>query len=87
MDLIVKGCNYHTKWQSNKSMRFILTGLKDGKAKLETRVTKKSFWTNAEDLIFITTEHNKRKAAEILGMEYKLFIDLLKTYNHGTGWK
>jgi hypothetical protein len=63
---IVVGCNYHTKWQSNKQMRFILAEVKDGKARLKTRRTNKDFWTNVDDLIFIMTKHNLDKAREIL---------------------
>ena len=59
---LVIGCNYHTKWQRNKSMRFVLSELKDGKARLQTRNTGKDFWTNISDLIFIETEYNKKKA-------------------------
>ena len=59
---LVIGCNYHTTWQSNKGMRFVLTNIEDGKARLQTRNTNKSFLVNADDLIFIQTEHNKRKA-------------------------
>ena len=63
--LIVIGCNYHTTWQSNNQMRFVLTGIKDGKARLQTRTSKKDFWTNIEDLIFIQTGYNKEKAKEL----------------------
>ena len=27
-EIIVIGCNYHTTWQSNKSMRFVLSEVK-----------------------------------------------------------
>ena len=65
---LVIGCNYHTKWQSHSDMRFILAGLsEDGKrARLQTRKTSNDFWTNTEDLIFINTKYNKRKAREIV---------------------
>lgn len=59
---IVIGCNYHTTWQSDPKMRFILAEVIDQKARLITRRTKKSFWTNVEDLIFIRSEHNIKKA-------------------------
>ncbi len=59
---IVIGCNYHLTWQSNKAMRFVLKEIKEDKARMETRRTGKSFWTNVSDLIFITTDHNKKKA-------------------------
>jgi hypothetical protein len=62
---IIVGCNYHTTWQSNKGMRFVLKELKDGKARLETRNTNKDFWTDVNDLIFISTDHNKRKAKRL----------------------
>lgn len=63
---IVIGCNYHTTWQSNKAMRFVLTEIKGDKARLTTRNTGKSFWTNISDLIFIDTDHNKEKAKKLL---------------------
>lgn len=59
------GCNYHTKWQSNKAMRFILAEIKGDKALLKTRTTNKQFWTNISDLIFIETKYNKEKQAKI----------------------
>lgn len=62
MTKIVIGCNYHTKWQSHKAMRFILKEVKGDQAKLATRTTNKVFWTNVNDLIFIETKHNKSKA-------------------------
>jgi hypothetical protein len=64
MDLVI-GCNYHTKWQSDRAMRFILKEIKGDKARLATRVSKKDFWTNVEDLIFIETEHNRNKAKRL----------------------
>jgi hypothetical protein len=42
-------------------MRFVLKEVKGDKARLITRNTKKSFWTNISDLIFIETKHNKSK--------------------------
>lgn len=59
------GCNYHTTWQSDKKMRFVLVEIKGDKARLQTRRTKKNFWTNVSDLIFITSSTNKRKAKEL----------------------
>jgi hypothetical protein len=60
---IVVGCNYHTKWQRNKSMRFVLAEVKGDKVWLQTRNTDKSFfWTNFSDLIFIERDYNKKKA-------------------------
>ena len=64
--MIVVGCNYHTKWQSNKAMRFVLKEIKGDKARLATRITNKDFWTNVTDLIFIETKHNKEKAQNLI---------------------
>lgn len=63
---LVVGCNYHTKWQKNKSMRFVLKELKDNKARLVTRRTKADFWVDIDDLIFINTAYNKSKAEKLL---------------------
>ncbi len=63
---IVVGCNYHTTWQSHRSMRFVLTEIKGSKAKLETRRTRKTFWTDVSDLIFISSKYNKQKRRDIL---------------------
>jgi cell division FtsZ-interacting protein ZapD len=57
----VVGCNYHVKWQSNKTMRFVLKQIDGSRALLGTRTTNKLFWTNISDLIEITTKHNLRK--------------------------
>lgn len=65
--LLVIGCNYHTTWQSHKSMRFVLTEIKGEKARLQTRNSRKDFWTNLDDLIFIESRHNKQKANELSG--------------------
>lgn len=62
---IVIGCNYHTTWQSTKSMRFVLVEVKGDRARLKTRNTNKDFWTDVSSLIFIETDHNKRKANEL----------------------
>ena len=62
--MLVIGCNYHTKWQSHKSMRFVLAEIKGTKARLVTRRTKMNFWTDIDDLIFINTGYNNRKAKE-----------------------
>jgi len=59
---LVIGCNYHTTWQKDKAMRFVLKEIDGKRARLVTRVSKKDFWTNVEDLIFIETKHNKQKA-------------------------
>lgn len=62
---LVIGCNYHTTWQRHKAMRFVLVEIKGGRARLATRSTKRQFWTNTADLVFIDTEANVEKA-EIL---------------------
>ncbi len=63
---IVVGCNYHTTWQAHKQMRFVLKEVKGNQARLITRVSRKDFWTNIDDLIFIRTRHNIEKAKKIL---------------------
>ena len=63
---LVVGCNYHTTWQENKSMRFVLIGLKGSRARLATRTTCKDFWTDVKDLVFIKSDYNKNKAARLL---------------------
>jgi hypothetical protein len=65
-NIIVVGCNYHTTWQSDKRMRFVLKEVVGQKARLATRRTRKDFWTNVSDLIFIQTGYNKKKAKELL---------------------
>lgn len=62
---LVIGCNYHVTWQSHKAMRFVLKEVKGDRARLITRTTKKSFWVNVADLIFINTSTNKSKAKEL----------------------
>lgn len=62
---LVIGCNYHTTWQSHPAMRFVLVELKGDKARLRTRNSKKDFWTNTKDLIFIDTNYNKNKAKRL----------------------
>jgi hypothetical protein len=59
------GCNYHTTWQAHKAMRFVLVELKGDRARLKTRVSKRDFWTDVKDLVFIETKHNKRKAKRL----------------------
>jgi len=59
---IVIGCNYHTTWQADKSMRFVLKEVRGKRAKLATRATKRTFWTDIEDLIFIESKYNIEKA-------------------------
>lgn len=62
---IVVGCNYHTKWQSHKAMRFVLVNVEGEVATLKTRTTNKRFTTNVNDLIFIMSSHNIYKALRI----------------------
>lgn len=59
---LIVGCNYHTRWQSDPRMRFILVQLSGFKARLTTRTTGRAFQTNTDDLIFIQTTHNWNKA-------------------------
>lgn len=63
--MIVVGCNYHIKWQKDRAMRFVLKEVQGCKARMITRVSKKDFWCDISDLIFIPTKHNKDKAKEI----------------------
>jgi len=62
---LIIGCNYHTTWQSHKAMRFVLSEIKGDKALLTTRNTKRSFWTDVKDLIFIETSYNQNKANKL----------------------
>lgn len=62
---IVAGCNYHTTWQSNPKMRFVLKSVVGNKATLITRTTGKTIVTDVNSLIFIMTEHNKSKAIKM----------------------
>jgi len=64
------GCNYHTTWQTNKAMRFVLSEVKGDKVRLTTRKTNKSFWTNAADLIFIQSDYNKAKRKKLRTLFY-----------------
>lgn len=57
-------------------MRFILAEVIGDKARLTTRITKKSFWTETSSLVFIKTEHNIWKYKQLSGMnseQYKNF--------------
>jgi len=62
---IVIGCNYHTIWQSKGNMRFVLTEVKGEKARLQTRASRKDFWTDLKDLIFIPSSYNLEKSREL----------------------
>lgn len=64
MDLVI-GCNYHTSWQSHPAMRFVLVEVKEDKARLKTRSSRKDFWTDVKDLIFIDTNYNRNKAKRL----------------------
>lgn len=70
MNPIIVGCNYHTKWQSDKRMRFVLDEIKGERVRLKTRKTKKNFWTNKSDLIFIQSRYNISKAKRLNYKEY-----------------
>lgn len=63
---IVIGCNYHTTWQSNGRMRFILKEVNGDKARLITRNTRKDFWCKVTDLKLIMSNHNIQKAIKII---------------------
>lgn len=62
---LIIGCNYHTTWQSHSAMRFVLIEVKGDKARLKTRASKKDFWTDIKDLIFIDTSYNRNKGKRI----------------------
>ena len=74
--LIVEGCNYHTTWQSNKAMRFVLSKDEGDRVILKTRTTGKVFFCKTEDLIFITSGYNIRKACNILNVKWIDFPNL-----------
>ena len=78
---IVVGCNYHTTWQSHKAMRFVLIEVNGDKARLTSRNTKKTFWTDVKDLIFITSQHNIQKAKD----KIKLRDEKAKLSNYTLG--
>lgn len=65
MTKIVVGCNYHTTWQSDRAMRFVLDAVKGERARLKTRRTRRVFWTNVKDLIFIESKYNIIKADKL----------------------
>lgn len=62
---LIIGCNYHTTWQSHSAMRFVLVEVKGDKARLKTRASKKDFWTDVKDLIFIDTNYNRNKGKRL----------------------
>ena len=63
---VVVGCNYHTTWQSDPQIRFVLAEVIGEKARLRTRTTKKTFWTDIKDLIFIQSSYNREKAKDLI---------------------
>ena len=46
-------------------MRFVLVEVKGDKARLKTRASKKDFWTDVKDLIFIDTNYNRNKGKRL----------------------
>ena len=74
---IMVGCNYHTTWQSNKQMRFVLAEVNGNQVRLLTRTTRRSFWTSMDTLIFIDTATNIEKYFKLLdGVENSLkYVD------------
>ena len=63
---LIIGCNYHTTWQSNPAMRFVLKAVDGNKATLMTRRTNKEFTCLTKDLIFVDTPYNRDKRLGIL---------------------
>ena len=75
MTPLIPGCNYHTKWQSDSRMRFVLAYSNEKHSWVFTRTNPKIFRTNTEDLIFIDSKYNIDKAKEMyeeLGNQIKL---------------
>jgi len=79
-EIIILGCNYHTKWQKEKGMRFVLHSVSGSVCLLKTRRTNKQFKTNIDDLIFIKTKHNINKGISIAGGCDYLRRELNKLY-------
>jgi len=69
--LIQVGCNYHLKYQSSKSMRFVLKEVEGDRARLITRTTNKDFWVKISDLIFIKTKYNWEKSNKLANKNIK----------------
>lgn len=67
---LIIGCNYHTKWQSDKAMRFVLVEIQGTRARLQTRRTGKDFWTDVSDLIFIETKYNRAKKQRLIDEQF-----------------
>lgn len=47
-------------------MRFVLIEVRGDRARLSTRRSRKDFWTDVKDLIFIMSTHNIQKAKKII---------------------
>ena len=63
---IVLGCQYRTDWQHDKTLNFIIVDFKirNNKiksVKLMSRGSKKTFWTNTNQLLFVNTISNGNK--------------------------
>ena len=54
--IIKIGCNYHTTWQSDKSMRFVLVEVNGDKAKL--KVSDRGFITSPINEFFLKQQPN-----------------------------
>lgn len=61
MAKLVIGRNYHTTWQNNKFMIFVLKELYRDKALLVTKTTGKRFWTKRSNLIATDANYNLNK--------------------------
>ena len=80
---LIDGCNYHTKWQRVRSMRFVLKGVSGDKANLVTRGTKRDFWTDIDDLIFIKSHVNiQKELMEKVPKQISITRMCLDTYLH-----
>jgi len=78
----VPGCNYHTTWQKESGMRFVLAKLdwSRGMAQLRTRVSGRLFWTKIDDLIFIQSAYNIKKANMLEHLHRVKIKDFLKEF-------
>lgn len=65
---LVPGLNYHTTWQSSKSMRFVLVSVSDDgeDCVLATRTTNRRFPNKTSNLIYIDNDYNRDKKEKIL---------------------
>lgn len=84
----VVGCNYHTSWQRNRNMRFVLVdiNIEKGKARLITKRTKADFWTNLNDLVWIDSTHNRDKAERLINDETGIYLMRLTTRKIAENW-